>query len=735
MITNESSNAKPSPKSYKIRGMDCAEEIVVLKRELGPLVGGEDRITFDLLNAKITIDASTVNVRDDAIIAAVTRTGMQATPWEEHVQGGTESAWQRHGRMALTVIGAMATIKGFVVHSALHGVLDALASDGVAQHQFPPISIGLYTLGIVTAGWYIFPKAWLSVRRLRPDMNLLMTVAVIGAVAIGEWFEAAVVTVLFGIALLLESWSVGRARRAISALMDLSPSTATCVTQTGTTEQKPVAEVETGSRILVKPGERVPLDGVVTKGSTTVNQAPITGESKPVPKEVGDEVFAGSINEEGAFEFQTTKAPTDTTIARIIRMVEEAQSRRAPSEQWVERFARYYTPLMMGLSVLVMIVPPLVFGGAWGTWFYQGLVLLVIACPCALVISTPVSIVAGLSSAARAGVLIKGGVFLETPAYLKAIALDKTGTLTRGEPEVQSVIPLSGHSALELLERAAALESQSEHPLAKAILQRANADGARFSPAEQFQAIKGKGARGYIDGRQYWIGSHRFLHELHHEEERVHVEAQRLEDAGHSVVIVGNDTHVCGLISVADAVRPEAKDIVFALKDAGIQKVVMLTGDNNGTAEAIAQAVGVDDVEAELLPEDKVDAVRRLVNTFGSVAMVGDGINDAPALAAASVGIAMGAAGTDAALETADIALMSDDLSKLPWLIKHSKRTLRIVRQNIIFALGLKAVFIILSLAGAATLWMAIAADMGASLLVILNGLRLLGSYDRVRDQ
>ncbi|GMW01645.1 MAG: hypothetical protein AMXMBFR84_27820 [Candidatus Hydrogenedentota bacterium] len=737
MITNGGPNLGPIPKSFKIRGMDCAEEIAILKRELGPLVGGEECISFDLLNARITIAPAKKDIRDEAIIAAVARTGMQATPWQAHMRNATasNSLWQRHGRTLFVILGGLATFAGFLIHVQYHGFLHAFASSGSAGHRFPFPTLVLYGAGILASGWHIFPKAWNSARRIRPDMNLLMTVAVIGAIAIGEWLEAAVVTLLFGVALLLESWSVGRARKAISALMEVASPTARCLLDDGGIKEMEIADVPVGTAVLVKPGEKIPLDGTVTKGSTTVNQAPITGESKLEAKDVGDTVFAGSVNEQGSFEFRTTKLATDTTIARIVRMVEEAQSRRAPSEQWVEKFARYYTPIMMGLSVLVMIVPPIVFGGAWATWFYQGLVLLVIACPCALVISTPVSIVAGLSSAARAGVLIKGGVFLEAPAQLRAIAMDKTGTLTRGQPEVQLVVPLSGHSAYEVLERAAALESQSEHPLARAILRRADADSVRFTPAAGFQAIKGKGAKGYINGSLYWIGSHRLLHELGQEDERIHEEAQRLENAGHSVIIVGNDKHVCGLISVADAVRPESREIVLALKDAGIQKVIMLTGDNYGTAEAIADEVGVDDVEAELLPEDKVEAVQRLVTAFGKVAMVGDGINDAPALAAASVGIAMGAAGTDAALETADIALMSDDLSKLPWLIKHSKRTLRIIRQNIIFALGLKAVFIILSLAGAATLWMAIAADMGASLLVIFNGLRLLNLYDSVRDK
>jgi Cd2+/Zn2+-exporting ATPase len=494
--------------------------------------------------------------------------------------------------------------------------------------------------------------------------------------------------------------------------------------------EKRVAEVPVGVTVLVRPGEKIPLDGQVTKGSSTVNQAPITGESSPVPKAPGDEVYAGTINEDGALEFKATRAANDTTLARIIHLVQEAQSHRAPTEQWVERFARYYTPVMMALAAAIAVMPPMFFSASWMEWIYRGLVILVIACPCALVISTPVSIVSGLAAAAHNGVLIKGGKYLEAAGRLRALALDKTGTLTCGHPEVQQIVPFSGHTRQELLERAAALEAHSEHPLARAILRKADAEGISVGPAENFLAIKGKGAEGLVNGRPYWIGSHRLMDEKGQPPE-IHDKAEELEDAGHSVVALGSGQHICGLLSVADAVRDNAPEVVRAAKDLGIRKVVMLTGDNEETARAVAEVTGVDDFRAKLLPEDKVEAVESLVGEFGQVGMIGDGVNDAPAMAVSTVAIAMGAMGTDAAIETADIALMSDDLSKLPWLMGHSRRTLGIIKQNMIFALGLKFVFIVLTLLGVASLWMAIAADMGASLLVIFNSLRLLGLGDQ----
>ncbi|NOX54884.1 MAG: cadmium-translocating P-type ATPase [Planctomycetes bacterium] len=717
---------------FRIRGMDCAEEVAALKREVGPLVGGEQNLSFDLLNGRMTAEVCPEDVSPETICQAVARAGLQAELYQPgEGQAERPSFWQQHGRLIMTAASGVLTAAGFLVHAVrAGGVLSALAGGEAGGTAYPVASIVLYLLAAVCGGWFVAPKAWMAARRLRPDMNLLMTVAVVGAAAIGEWFEAATVVFLFSLALLLESWSVERSRRAIRALMDLSPPLARIVTAEGETEERPVEQVAVGSLVVVRPWEKIPLDGVVTEGATSVNQAPITGESEPVPKQAGDPVYAGTINQQGAFTFRTTRPAHDTTLARIIHMVEEAHSRRAPSEQWVERFARRYTPAMMALAIAIALLPPLWFGGAWGEWFYQGLVILVIACPCALVISTPVSIVAGLASAARAGVLIKGGVYLETPARLKAVAIDKTGTLTFGEPTVQTVVPLNEHTQAELLERAAALESHSNHPLARAILRRAEEVGVTVRPAEQVQAIQGKGARGVIDGRPFWIGSHRLMHEMGQETPAVHQRTLELEDEGHSVVAIGNDQHVCGLITVADGVRPAAAGAVRALKEAGVRHVVMLTGDNEGTAEAVAKAVGVDEVRAELLPEDKVRAVQELVEKHHHVAMVGDGVNDAPAMAAATLGIAMGAVGSDAAIETADIALMTDDLSKLPWLIRHSTRTLRTIRQNITFALAVKALFMALALANLATLWMAIAADMGASLLVIFNSLRLLRAAD-----
>lgn len=695
----------------------------------GPSPGGEDRLSFDLINGKILIEHGEDGPGPEAVREAVARTGMRAVPWDEYVAQmdarDGQAIWTRHGRAILCGASGLALFTGVLAHGLLRSWLEAVAGPPEGA-SYPVVVAACYTVAMASGVWFVIPKALYAARSLRPDMNLLMTVAIAGAIVLGEWMEAATVAFLFSLALLLETWSVGRARKAIRGLVDLSPTLARCrCPHDGDIEEKPVDEVAIGAHVLVRPGEKIPLDGCIVKGSTTVNQAPITGESIPVEKGVGDDVFAGSINNGGTFEFEVTRAADDTTLARIIRLVEEAQSRRAPSEQWVERFARYYTPAMMALALGVALLVPLALG-EWRHWFYQALVILVIACPCALVISTPVSIVAGLASAARAGVLIKGGVFLEAPATLRAIAFDKTGTITTGRPEVQRIIPLDGHTDLELLERAAAMEAHSDHPLAGAILRRAREAGIEAAPAESFRLLEGMGAEADYNGRRFWIGSHRLLHDKGQETPECHEQAEVLEDAGHSVVAIGNEEHVCGLISVADSIREDSPATLDALREIGIEHLALLTGDNAGTARAVASALSLDEVHAELLPHEKVAVMDRLVEKYGRVAMVGDGINDAPALAASTVGIAMGAAGSDAAIETADIALMSDDLSKIPWLINHSRRTLRIIKQNIAFALGLKAVFIIMAFLGLATLWMAIAADMGASLLVIFNGLRLL---------
>ncbi len=708
--------------------MDCAEEVAVLKQVVGPVAGGEDALAFDILNAKMIVTVTATGPSAAAIIAAVQPTGMRAEPWlngDPATAGAT--LWERSGRSILTGISGGALAVGFGLHVVMAGGLaGALGSEGMGLTTEIPLSVRvLYGIAILTGGWFVAPKAWYAVRRWRPDMNLLMTVAVVGAIGIGEWFEGATVAFLFAVSLTLEAWSVGRARRAIEALMELAPPLAR-VLKDGVQSEVPAEQVPVGSLVLVRPGEKIPLDGVVVRGISGVNQAPITGESVPVTKEPGAPVFAGTINGDGALEVETTKAAADTTLAHIIRMVGEASSQRAPAEQWVERFARIYTPAVLAVAVLVLLVPPLFLGGAWADWGYRALVLLVIGCPCALVISTPVTIVASLAAAAKNGVLVKGGAYMEAPARLKAIALDKTGTLTRGEPEVLEIVALNGHDESGVLARLVSMETQTDHPLARAIVAFGHERQVSLLPVSEFTILQGKGATARIDGAPFWVGSHRYLEERGQETPDIHDRIVAMAAAGRSVVVIGDERELWGLVALADAVRPESRAIVQALREAGIEHVVMLTGDNVATANAVAAQTGVKEVRADLLPSDKVHAIEALVQQYGTVAMVGDGVNDAPAMARATLGIAMGAAGSDAAIETADIALMSDDLSRLPWLIRHSKRTLGIIRQNIGLSLAVKALFVALTFAGLASLWAAIAADMGVSLLVILNALRLL---------
>ena len=704
---------------FRIHGMDCAEEVTLLKRELIPLLNDEERLSFDLLNSKLTVNILSLDISHTEVQRVIERTGLKSEPWEENGQTSVDqSFWQRYQRSILTAISGVFGLSGLILQ------LTAVSN----SDSIPLASITLYSIGIVAGLLMVLRKAWRSLVSLRADMNLLMSVDVNGAVLIGEWFEGATVAFLFSFSLLLESWSVSRARRAIASLMDLSPPTAHLMNEVGELNDVDPADVPIGSIVVVRPGEKIPLDGKVLSGTSGVNQAPITGESMPVEKEPGHEVFAGTVNGDGLLEIETTKAASDTTLARIIKMVGDAGSKRAPSEKWVEKFAAVYTPIVMIFALLMLLIPPLVFGAEWADWLYRSLVLLVIACPCALVISTPVSVVASLAAATRNGVLIKGGVFVELPAKLKAIAMDKTGTLTLGEPSVIEVVPFNGHDEAELLTRAGALEMNSNHPLARAIVKETKERGVRIPVTERFEIIQGKGATGLVNGKMYWLGSHRYLEEREQETPEVHKQLEAMQEAGRTVVVVGNDEHVCGFITLADAIRKETRDALAQLHDAGVEKLVMLTGDNEGTAKAIAKEAGIDEVHAELLPQDKVAVVEELVKQHEFVAMIGDGVNDAPALARASLGLAMGAAGSDAAIETADIALMSDDLSKLPWLINHSRRTLSIIRQNIAFSLAVKVLFVALTFAGFASLWAAIAADMGASLLVIGNGLRLLKS-------
>ncbi len=693
--------------TFGVVGLDCAVESRLLKDAIEERPG-VSHLEFDLLQGKMMVYVFE-NIGQSTVIEWVKGIQMEAYPWSERERKQKASVWGKYGRLLMVLCSGIFLLAGVACHHLLS----------------PAVAERLYFFAIAFGAYFVFPKAFYALKRLMPDMNLLMVMAISGAIAIGQWFEGASVSFLFAIALLLESWSVEKARLAITALMDLKPSKARVVTESGLKELG-VNEVKAGALILVKPGEKIPLDAIVEKGISSVDQAPITGESRLVVKEQGAELFAGTINHEGALVCRVTKEVQETTLARMIELVEEAQAKRSRSEQWVEKFARVYTPIMMILAFLIACAPPLLMGGAWESWIYRALVILVIACPCALVISTPVTVVSGLAAAARQGVLIKGGNFLEAASQLKALAFDKTGTLTYGKPKVERVIPLNGHTEEQLLEKAAALEAASEHPIAHAIIMAAKERKIRIRHAERYQVTKGKGAEGYVDGERYWVGSHRFMNEMGQETAEIHEIALGLEDAGHSILAIGSDRHVCGLISVSDTPRNGIKRTLKEVKRVGIEELMMLTGDHVPAAEAIATHAGIDTFRAELLPEDKVKVVAALKDKWSHVGMIGDGINDAPAMATASLGIAMGVMGTDVAIETADIALMTDDLSKIPWLVRHSKRVVRTIKENTFFAIGIKIVVFGLAIGGLATLWMAIAADIGTSLVVIFNGLKVL---------
>lgn len=596
----------------------------------------------------------------------------------------------------------------------------------------------LSAAAMLSGGWFLLPKAVRALRRLRPDINLLMVIAATGATVVGEWVEAATVVFLFGVAEWLEGWAERRARRATEALLEIAPKTA-AVKRGESFVELPVEEVTVGDIFAVKSGMSVPLDGEVLAGRSAINQAPITGESVPVEKKKGDAVFAGTINGEGALEIRVTKAAGDTTLARIIRLVREAQEQKAPSQRFVDAFARYYTPGVTLGAVLIFVVPPLFFGGEWSDWLYRACVLLIIACPCALVISTPVSVVAGLTALARRGVLVKGGAHLESLARLRALALDKTGTITEGRPVVQAVETIGPSGAADVLRIASAIDAHSAHPLAQAVVRHAQERGITFPRAQDYQNHSGRGAQGVIEGHPYFVGNHRFAHELGVCSEDIEARLAAIESRGQSVVVVGHRPHddcageVLGIIAVGDAVRSDSARAVRALHAAGVEKVVMLSGDNQRTASFIAAQVGIDEARGDLLPDDKVAAVKALRDRHEFVGMVGDGVNDAPAMATATVGIAMGAVGTDAAIETADIVLMRDDLTMVAESVRLGRRTLGIIKFNITLSLGLKLLFLVLTLLGHASLWLAILADTGATLLVTGNALRLLrfGTSDR----
>ena len=691
---------------YTVEGLCCAAEVRQIEAKLDGHPGVSS-LRIDPVSHTMDVVGPIPSTEVEQAIGSL---GMKAR--RAGAPAPEASWWERRGRLVL---------------AAVSGVL-WLGSIAAGKWAGSELAAAVLAVGaVVSGGWYVFPRGYRAARNLALDMNFLMSVAAIGALLIGEYAEAASVMFLFAVAQLLESASMERARHAIRSLMELAPAQAT-VLRDGREVRVAAEEVEVEETVVVRPGEKIAVDGEVLDGRSAVNQAPITGESMPVAKDPGDEVFAGTLNGEGVLEVRSTRPHADTTLARIIHAVEEAQATRAPSQAFVDRFARVYTPVVVAAAVLLAVLPPLLFGAAWGEWFYRALALLVVACPCALVISTPVTVVSALAGAARRGILIKGGLHLENAGRIRVVALDKTGTVTEGRPEVTSVHPLNGTDSRRVLALAAAVESRSEHPLAAAILERARAEGLTITAADATRAHPGRGVEAVVAGRRVRVGSERLFSELGLTDGAATTEARRLEEDGSTVVLVAEEDRFLGAIAVADRLRPDAASSVAALRSSGVGTIALLTGDNAATARAVASALGDEGlvVKAGLLPADKVTAVRELEAAHGPVLMVGDGINDAPALAASTAGVALGAAGTDVALETADIALMADDLSKLPELIRLARKAEGIIRGNIAFALLVKAVFVVLAAGGIATLWMAVLADMGASLLVIANGMRAL---------
>ncbi len=591
-------------------------------------------------------------------------------------------------------------------------------------HEANPTAISFFALSIVIGGYEMFWSGLKNLSRFYFDMKTLMTIAIIGAVIIGEWREGAVVVFLFAVSEALEAYSMTKARQSIRELMNIAPTRAT-IRRNGEVVELGTEEIIIGDTLLIRPGQKIAMDGEVLSGHSSVNQAPITGESMPVGKSKGDEVFAGTLNEEGALEVRVTKRVEDSTIAKIIHLVEEAQAEKAPSQKFVDQFAQFYTPIIIIIALFVAVIPP-IFVGDWYGWIYQGLAVLVVGCPCALVVSTPVAIVTAIGNAAKQGVLIKGGIHLEEMGRIQAIAFDKTGTLTNGYPVVTDIKITNQLPLYDVISKVASVESYSGHPLARAIVHHASSLNIALASVENFQSVTGKGAKASVDGIEVTVGSLKWAEEILMMSDDVKSNVEMLSKQGKSVMIILFDGNYMGYIAVADAIRETSPAILTKLRELGLKHIVMLTGDHPTTAFAIGKMLKLTDVRAGLMPDEKLQAVKMLRDEFGRVAMVGDGMNDAPALAAATVGIAMGGAGTDAALETADVALMADDLEKLPYTIQLSRKALRIIKENIMFALGLKIVALLLIIPGLLTLWIAIFADMGATLLVVLNSMRLL---------
>lgn len=697
--------AGPRKSVFLVSGMDCADCAAKLEKRVAALNG--------ILSVQVNFAAGKMTVEHTAPVADILQTVKQAGYQAERQTTGARqpevhTAWWKKGRTQATFVS---------------GILLGLAFLLEWLNYSDTVFIPLFAASAIIGGYSTAKIGIYGLRSLTFDMNFLMTVAIIGAAAIGEWSEGATVAFLFSFGNTLQTYTIDKTRQSIRALMELAPPEAS-VRRNGVEERLPVEEIVVGDLMIVKPGERIAMDGIVKNGLSAVNQATITGESIPVEKTVGDSVYAGTINEHGALEIKVTRIAADSTLSKIMHLVEEAQAQKAPSQQFVDVFAKYYTPAVLVAAAGVMVIPWLLFNQPFAPWFYKGLVLLVVSCPCALVISTPVSIVSAIGNASRNGVLIKGGAYLEQMGGIKVIAFDKTGTLTHGRPVVTEIQPLGSKSEQELLALAAAVEKWSEHPLAVAILEKAKE--LSLPAASNFKALVGRGAQAEVNGELIYIGNRRLFEELNINLDKTQEEMIRLEEQGKTVMIVGSQTDIWGLIAVADTLRDNSKSAIQELRQAGMKHIAMLSGDNKRVAASIAKTLNLDAYYSDLLPQDKVSAVQKLTDTYGPAVMVGDGVNDAPALAAADVGVAMGVAGSDTALETADIALMADDLGKLAYVISLSRKAVGIIKQNIGFSLVVKLVSVIFTFMGYVDLWLAVLADTGASILVTLNGMRLM---------
>ena len=711
-VTKASEIRSKNKAIYRIENMDCPTEEALIRKKLAS-VSGIESLDFNLMQRMLTVGHNLNSL--DAIESALGSIGMQAVlqSGETSTKDSSIEPIPKKNWWPLAVAGITAT---------LAEIMELLQ----LGNQW--IVIALVIASIASGGLTTYKKGWIALKNGNLNINALMSIAVTGAMAIGSWPEAAMVMFLFTLAEVIEAKSLDRARNAIRGLLDLTPETATVQQADGSWVLTDVKAIALGALVRVRPGERIALDGILISGNSAVNQAPITGESLPVDKIVGDEVFAGTINQTGSFEYKVTAEATHSTLARIIHAVEAAQGSRAPTQRFVDQFAKIYTPAVFLLAVLVAVLPPLLMAQSWQEWIYKALVMLVIACPCALVISTPVTIVSGLAAAARKGILIKGGAFLEAGRSMKVLAVDKTGTLTYGKPAQTDFFALSSNDK-HIHEIAISLAARSDHPVSLAIAHANQEQKNDLKTVDSFEAILGRGVKGVIEGNLYYLGNHRLIEELGLCSDDIENRLLPLEQQGKTAVLLTNQTEVLAIIAVADTVRETSKQAIDGLHQLGVT-TIMLTGDNEHTAKAIGKQVGVDEIVGNLLPEDKLKIIdsRLKKDPNVKVGMVGDGINDAPALARASIGFAMGAAGTDTAIETADVALMDDDLRKIATFIRLSKSTALILTQNIVLALGIKAIFLVLTFTGQATMWMAVFADMGASLLVVANGLRLLRS-------